>query len=493
MANVFLSIGQVNITGYMLIVLRYTDDPNAEVDRDVIAPGDIGPVNNVTFNGLQPKPVFVDVRESPDGTALGTLLSTFQVNITEKVNVLERRFYTVGGSNIGDPLPGTYVLDDPYFDGKVVSGVFREGFRHLMEGEEWQRDGTEIQLLNPDTHMMDGPVFNPGEVYIVEISYLQDRNANISQEGFTSFSEITTNTTLTSANRQKVNVINASANVITINLESVASLPEGDWYEFITNDGSQKQVIIKCNGADSIRYAKIDRDHITLGVGEFLRLAKYNGLWEVVRIHSNAQEVGRFFKSYRPTELNALLCNGALYNGADYPRILHFIKSLPANFVITDSGITSLGWSPDSLKSACWHYWNDGVNEWFRVPDKQNLFGRNLKQFVFRGTDSTRYHDYPGGIQTEDIGKHIHYTAVDNDYSSGSTPSALGRTISAVMAFMRAYTRTSGTGNQSYELLGSTSKPTVSPTSDPLIDRGMMTPGEETRPRNFGEYEFVKI
>lgn len=256
MASAFLSIGQINITGYMLVILRYTDAPSAEVARQSIAPGDLAPVNNLTFNSLIAKPAFVDVRESPDGIALGTLLSTFQINISDKINVLERRFYHVDGIDVGDPPAGAYELEDPYFEDKVVSGLFREGFRYLEENVEWKRVDNKLQLLNPETLLMDGLTYNAGEVYIVDISYLQEQISNISQEGYMSFAEVTATGALTSSNRQKVNVINCSTARIVLTLENIASILEGDWLEFITNDGSQLQTVIQAYTGGVIRLGK---------------------------------------------------------------------------------------------------------------------------------------------------------------------------------------------------------------------------------------------
>lgn len=494
MASAFLSIGQINITGYMLVILRYTDTPSAEVARQSIAPGDLAPVNNLTFNSLIAKPAFVDVRESPDGIALGTLLSTFQINISDKINILERRFYHVGGIDVGDPSAGSYELEDPYFEDKVVSGLFREGFRYLEENVEWKRVDNKLQLLNPETLLMDGPTYNAGEVYIVDISYLQEQVSNISQEGYMFFVEITATGALTSSNRQKVNVINCPTARIVLTLENIASIVEGDWLEFITNDGNQLQTVIQAYTGGVIRFGKKDLSRIILGTGEYIRIAKKGTVWQVIRSHSNIQEVGRFFKSYNNVEPNALLCDaGTAYNGADYPRILDYIKSLPAGFIITDSGITSGGWVPQSGKDGCWYYYNDGTNEWFRTPNKQNSFSRNLKSFSTRNNDTSRLYDYPGGKQLEMIGEHLHFTIVNGSIVTDEHPEDVGREISTSNSLMKKYNKTSGQGKESYTLAGSTSVPTVGKSSLSKQNDGSFTQGAENRPQNIGEFEFVKI
>lgn len=77
-----------------------------------------------------------------------------------------RRFYICGGNNEGDPPVDATEITDSFFDGKDVTGVFKEGFRYFNPGTEWNRSGNTVAVLN-------GTVFKKDEVIIVEVSPLK--------------------------------------------------------------------------------------------------------------------------------------------------------------------------------------------------------------------------------------------------------------------------------------------------------------------------------
>lgn len=74
-----------------------------------------------------------------------------------------RRFYICGANNVGDPAVGASSITDPYFDGKNVTGVFKEGFRYFIPDVEWSFSGTMVTVSN-------GTKFARDEVFIVEVS-----------------------------------------------------------------------------------------------------------------------------------------------------------------------------------------------------------------------------------------------------------------------------------------------------------------------------------
>lgn len=74
-----------------------------------------------------------------------------------------RRFYICGGNNPGDPADKDTTITDDYFLTGTVTGVFKEGYRYFIPVSEWQILGSTITVLN-------GSVFERGEVIIVEVS-----------------------------------------------------------------------------------------------------------------------------------------------------------------------------------------------------------------------------------------------------------------------------------------------------------------------------------
>lgn len=74
-----------------------------------------------------------------------------------------RRFYITGGNNVGDPAALSNSITDPYFTGKVIRGVFKEGFRYWIPGLEWTFSGDTVTITSGDS-------FGQEEVIAVEVS-----------------------------------------------------------------------------------------------------------------------------------------------------------------------------------------------------------------------------------------------------------------------------------------------------------------------------------
>lgn len=498
MATVKLSIGQVNITNYLLVRLFYTDDPVALVSQIKIAPEDLNAVNNIVFDDILPKPVFVEARESVDGEDAGNLLSTFQIDVNNKKNMFERRFYIPGGIRDIDPPGGAYELTDPYFEGKEITGVFVEGYRYLKDwkdGEEfnrneWRRVGNSIQLINPENGSYgtpNDPPFNEGAVFAVELSYLQDQIVNESNEPAVAYEEITdAEFYLSSLNRRKWNILNGLSSRMVLIAESIATIPDGDWYGFVINGGNQYQTVFKCSGADSININGSSKSRIVFGKTEVWKIYKRGESYDIINGLDQLKNVGRFFKSYNSAELNALPCDGVTRNGDDYPRIWDYIQSLPVNFAVNSATVTINDFG-------CWHYWETGGVKYFKTPNKQNMFSRNLKSFSVRNNDIERSSDYPGFLQLETVGRHRHLTVVPSTSSSSQFPNERGSLLTWLRSILMGWLK-SGGGAEGYYLDSSTSEPTVGRTSEGHREvGGTMVANIENRPANVGEFEYVCI
>lgn len=84
-----------------------------------------------------------------------------------------RRFYITGGNNVGDPAVGDGSIKDPFFIGKTVSGVFKEGFRYYEPGIEWNILASTTPGDYDTVNLLNGIQFAKDEVFIVEVSQLQ--------------------------------------------------------------------------------------------------------------------------------------------------------------------------------------------------------------------------------------------------------------------------------------------------------------------------------
>lgn len=77
-----------------------------------------------------------------------------------------RRFYIAGGNNENDPAVDTDTVIDQFFDGKTVSGLFKQGDRYLEPFSEFVQTGTTVRVTN-------GAKWGNGEVIIIEVSPLK--------------------------------------------------------------------------------------------------------------------------------------------------------------------------------------------------------------------------------------------------------------------------------------------------------------------------------
>lgn len=74
-----------------------------------------------------------------------------------------RRFYITGGNNEFDPIVGATTITDPYFIGKEISGLFREGYRYSIPQLEYTVN------TEGDTVEIDAPSLMLNEVVTIEV------------------------------------------------------------------------------------------------------------------------------------------------------------------------------------------------------------------------------------------------------------------------------------------------------------------------------------
>src|SRR5581483_3525745 len=127
MGEIRLSVGQVNISNYLMVNVREVGNPTVIVQSQVIPPP-VPSSFNLVFTGLADVVHYVDFRSSADGVSLGLLLGTFVYDVKDEIYATEYRFYVVDGGGPTDPTASDSSITDPYLNGKIVSTVYREGF-----------------------------------------------------------------------------------------------------------------------------------------------------------------------------------------------------------------------------------------------------------------------------------------------------------------------------------------------------------------------------
>lgn len=429
MGQIRLGIGQVNITNHLIAVARKTTTPLSIEAQESYAPPHPTTRNVVVpaTGDIDPVIYYVDFYESTNGISFDLLLSQLVYDLKNKVIISERRFYKGGGGLPTDPLPDQKILEDPYLDGKTISGVFKEGFRYLKpETEpvpEWiPHAGGGIELQDPLQ-------FSQDEVYSIEISYLADQPPSGGNSGFYSGVElIDVDTTLSASYRNKrLRTEAASSSTLVVTLESIASVPDGTFYQFTNNGGTHNQTKILLAGSETIKYNGENYTEMWVGRGEYLRIVKTGIIWEGEMVHPFTLMVGERFAGTWRDHPNTKPEDAALYDGDEWPRIWWWLKNkLPSTHYIIDDTVTSLGYVHPNDKLGCFVL--HSTLKKFRMPNTQNISERGLKYFNTFGLNTDRLYDYPGGVQSGQVGEFINNIVLPkgNSYTGGPNQNRIG-------------------------------------------------------------------
>lgn len=449
MAQIKLSIGQVNITGHLIIIARKTTTPLTIEAQESYAPPHPS-VRNVVVpasGSIDPVVYYVDAYESGDGVSLDLLLSQFVYDLKNQIVISERRFYTVNGGLPTDPVSEQKILSDPYLDGKTISGVFKEGFRYLkpnteaiVEWEPYAGGGIELQ---------DPYIFSDQEVYTIEISYLADQSSVVGGGLYNGVALIDTSVTLNSGHRNKRLRCESAASVaLVVTLEPIASVADGTFYHFTSNGGVQSQTKYLFDGSETVKYNGENYTELWISKGEFLRITKTGSFWEAEMAHQGILQVGEKFSGTWHLHPNAWPENGSLHDGDQWPRIWWWINNkLASTSKVVDDNVTNPLYSHPVGKEGMFVL--HSTLKKFRLPNAQGWGTRGLKSFTVFGTDTERTYDYPGGTQPGQVGESTFNITLPkgNSYTGGPNQQRIGNGAATPQDFTYAQTINSGKEN----------------------------------------------
>jgi hypothetical protein len=404
MANIDLAVGQINITNNLIARARKVATPLVEETREVY-PAPLPASFNVILpssGSIDPTVYYVDFYESSDGTTLDLLLAQFVVNAKNDLVTEETRFYLVDGLSPTDPPANQDTLTDPYLDGKTISRVFKDGVGRPLVDENYTYNEWEL-VSGGGIKLIGGQLFTSGEIIAIVISYLSEQQAVSGSNMYNSVVTITADTTLDSTYRNKrIRCVGASSRLV-VTLEDVSTVPEGTFYHFTHNDGSQLQTRILPNTGDSITYGTSIYTELSIGPGEYLRIEKIGSIWEAVLVHQGVLQVGERFAAGWESHPNTKPENGVLYDGDDWPRPWYWLNNfLPATHKISDAAVTGGGYVHPAGKEGLFVV--HPTLKKFRLPNTQGWFERGLNSFSSFNADAERTYDYPGGTQPESVG-----------------------------------------------------------------------------------------
>jgi hypothetical protein len=365
MGEIRLSIGQVNIPDYLIINVREVGNPTVIVQSHV-EPPPVPASFNLLFSGLADVVHYVDFRQSADGISQGLLLGTFVYDVKNETIISERRFYRVNGPGPYDPTDLDTSITDPYFDGKTVSGVFKEGFRFLRDGVEWSQTGDTVNItFDPGVI-----VFMDNEIVSVEITYKAAASAS-STTFPKGIIEITADITLDASHENNFMEVNSGANTLTITLPPFSMIPENTKYQFSTENGTQRYTKIVIDNM-SVNYAMVSgvqRTVLYMGRSENLVLIK-KGNYMRSDWKGDYTRVGDIVYRDAPP-LNSVGHFGAWEDIANVIRLYEWYVNL------LDPSYFGTGTYPATPSGANRHKWVvDLVNNKIWIPDFGGLFLR---------------------------------------------------------------------------------------------------------------------
>ncbi len=394
-------IGGSTLTGYLLVIAKKTSTPLVTEDSISFPPPVAEPLNLV-FPTLDPVPHIIEFRDSPDGSALGTLITTFLYDVKNQVVVGEMLFYQVGGMGPNDPPINQPDLTDPYLDGKTIGGVFREGYRYLKPVDEWvPKTGGGVSLVG-------GLTFSEHEVIIVQINYLTDVASANSGPDNPDYKLITADTTLDITYRNTEIELLGDSTRLVVTLEPISSMPDGTRFHFSTYGGTQLQAVIKTQLGALVFFNNSDSTSIVMGKNEYLTLVKRGTKFKVLESAPGLSMVGEKLTATSLIHPNTLPEDGRPLDGDDYPRLWGWLSQQPtANKITTDDASFNALVHPVGKEGQFIVSTTSGSKK-FKMPNTQGWGERGLKSFTVYGTDVKRSYDYPGGTEPGRVGKHFH-------------------------------------------------------------------------------------
>lgn len=426
MPDLKLVLGTINYTDYLRVsAIKVSDVTATEVFIEYINT----PVSNYTLviPGLDPDNYYINFRDAPTTSDLGTLVSQAFVNAQTGEWEYERRFYRVGALPSGASInaAGT-VITDPYLENRNVTGVHKEGFRYLILDDEATHDDAAGTLT-----MADFPL-SANEVLAVEIKYnVSGAGSTTSATGlFSDTISVTAATyTVDPADKYKRFSLDCSGAKQEITLPALSSLVTGDFVYFEhRRDGAQAQSRVKCAGSDKIYYnglaiGVVELTELWVSRGGGLYLRKEGTYWEVIGDYEGHRVGERMSGGYKDHVL-WLPEDGALLDGDEYPALYWWLRNvLPNTHQVTDDTVTSSSYVHPTGKEGLFVIHSS--SKAFRMPNTQGLSERGLIDFATYGADAGRSYDYPGGVQAGQVGEFTSTVSVPKGYGYTGSPNVL--------------------------------------------------------------------
>lgn len=408
MATLRISLGVVNITDHLRVVLREVSAPLSIVASQLFPPPH-DDQRNIIFTDLNAVNHYVEWWRSDAGGALTERLLRSEVDLAIVTGVSFGWLEIVVGrgwdSPNFDPAIGDSVYNNPDLQGTSFL-VSKTGYGFLSYTNEISPVGTG------GFQFIDGQTFGEGERFTLLVS--KTATAPAAPSGSKDISDVvllTADNVLNASHYNKLIVFSPPANTIIATLPPLGTIPNLTVFQFDASQGNQVYGTIAFQSGEGAAFLVHTnggalRNKIHLAKGENIKLIIKDGVAYVLAYTGNYSIVGQPVFTYLQ-DGNILPADGlVLYQGNVYKRIYEEILKLPAQAVVSIEDdwneISNQNGVPVRINRG--KFFRDVANGTFRTPD---LRGRYL-WFRTSGITGTYYpwevgpHDHP--LPIEDFG-----------------------------------------------------------------------------------------
>jgi hypothetical protein len=427
MGFIGLTIDASGYSGYAIAVIYKATSPLVEVDRSPAFPFPVSTVHD--FINLSDEVYVVKLFQSSNGVALTTLIRTWDIDAGKggKISFQEFEYVTDrGNSEVGvwaDPVTGDTQINDTRLSGAAQADVslYTEGKGKRIKSH-WEMLPTGgIKLL------VAGEFFDNGQAIFVTLvstsSGVSGVPAASSGTDISDVVNISSNTSFSTAHKNKLINCTSSTAVTVYTLNSLATMPDCK-LAFSTHGMTGNYLTIQFGGSDTIKLWGADRNKIHLAKGREITILFRSNVAYILPGSNHGYDTRGQRQLVDAVGLNQLLADGQTeYQIAEWPGIVEWIQSLPAHMIIT----SYLSWTP--TYGIHKFYYNESLGV-FRLPDDRGMFYRALNGFT-GGTDIERYgpggllggtnSNTPGAYQADEVKQHSHDYQLATGTASGGT------------------------------------------------------------------------
>lgn len=420
MSNIAISFNTNGIaTAQVILVLREKADLLTIVYQQAFTANS---QHNVTVTGLNPVMHQAEIWDTPDGTTLNALkgqcdVDAAQSNGSGSFSYIQFKVGSGVVTGTGITTAGTCPVDaaTQYVDTALNTLsylVTKGGFGVLQWGSEIQ------QIAGGGFEYIDGQKFSDQEEYTIIIANSSSSVSSTSTGELTDVILHTSNATLTSTHRNKLNVFNFAGTTAVLTMETLVGVADKVIYAFSTHRGSQINGEIAFQSGQGCYFRGSLKNKIYLGKNETIKMIVKGGACYCVAYDGWYDRVGeRIMSDVLSATPNTLPLMGGttpvLYDGTVYKRIYEWLTTVVASGqkvtqaqydnTITDNGVSIFNnrgkWMVDTLALT------------FRVPEMLDQYPKA----VASGRQSGSYeawqiggHYHQSGTEPNPIAKYQH-------------------------------------------------------------------------------------